>query len=235
MMSNRVMFWDFEGTLASGSGGWWGGTLHDALRDRFPETRVTREMLSRYLETGFPWHEPDKPHPHLNDPEDWWRHMHGLLARALVNVGIAESDAAICASQVRTRYLAPSRWIVYDDAIPALNAVRDLGMRNIILSNHVPELEWLVNELGIGACVEAVTNSALVGYEKPHPKIYEIALKAAGSPHQAYMVGDNPLADVAGPEAAGIPGILISRNGGGQARRVVTTLREVPDVVRLDT
>jgi len=233
MLSRTVVFWDFDGTLATRAGGWWGGALYDALRDRSPDTDVTREMLTPHLQTGFPWHDPDKPHLHLCDPAEWWRYMEALLARALVNVGIGESEAAVCAREVRGRYLNPSRWTVYDDAVPALTTMRGLGVRNIILSNHVPELEWLVGKLGFGAHLDGVITSALIGYEKPNQKVYEIALETAGYPASAYMVGDNPVADVAGPEAVGIRGILISRRGDGEGERVVSSLLDVASLVRL--
>jgi putative hydrolase of the HAD superfamily len=185
-------------------------------------------MLRPYLQAGFPWQEPEKPHLHLNDPEDWWRHLRNLLSTAMTNAGFPESAVTSSVSHVRERFLEPSRWLVYDDTIPALTAVRSLGARSIILSNHVPELEWLADRLGIRACVDSVITSGLVGYEKPHARIYEIALETTGHPERVCMVGDNPIADVAGPEAAGIPGILISRDGSRTAERVVSSLLDVP-------
>ncbi len=232
-LCNRVVFWDFDGTLATRQGGWWGGTLHDVLLERCPETGVTREMLSPYLQSGFLWHNPERSHTHLNDPDNWWRYMQNLLARALTKVGIGQADAAVCAAQVRQRYLDPSRWSVFDDAFPALEAVSQLGVPSIILSNHVPELEWLAGRLGLRSHVESVVTSALIGYEKPNPRVYEIALKKAGNPDLAYMIGDNPAADVDGPEAAGIRGILISRDGSRAAKRMVSSLLDVPDMLGL--
>lgn len=52
-------------------------------------------------------------------------------------------------------------------------------------------------------------NSAALGYEKPHRRIFELALEAMDRPRYAWMVGDNIRADVLGAQAAGIPGILV--------------------------
>lgn len=51
--------------------------------------------------------------------------------------------------------------------------------------------------------------SARTGYEKPNPKMFAAALALAGTPERVWMVGDNPTADIAGAQAAGIPSILV--------------------------
>lgn len=55
-------------------------------------------------------------------------------------------------------------------------------------------------------------NSAKTGYEKPHSEAFVLARRIAGDPATIWMVGDNPRADVAGAEAAGIPAILVRRD-----------------------
>jgi putative hydrolase of the HAD superfamily len=97
-----------------------------------------------------------------------------------------------------------------------------------VLSNHVPELSTLVEQLGLGGLVERVFSSAATGYEKPHPEAFRLALRAFGDPVRRWMVGDNPTADVAGAEAIGIPAILVRTNG--TARR---TARDVATAARL--
>lgn len=223
-LKNVVVFWDFDGTLAFREG-MWGSALLDSLREVRPNSQVSKADLSPHLQTGFPWHEPDTPHLHLCRPDDWWSHMRSLLAGALVRAGVDESDAVVCTQIVRERFLCPSAWTLYDDAIPALEMLSELGGTNVILSNHVPELEWLVGELGLAQCVDGVLTSALTGYEKPHCRAFELGLQYAGNPVKAYMVGDNPVADVAGAEAVGIKGILVCRKEHAAcAERIVSTL-----------
>ncbi len=78
----------------------------------------------------------------------------------------------------------------------------------VIVSNHVPELPALVSQLGLANHVDAVLTSAEHGYEKPHPGAFRIALRAAGAPTSVWMVGDNPIADIAGAAQVGVPGVL---------------------------
>ena len=54
-------------------------------------------------------------------------------------------------------------------------------------------------------------NSAEIGYEKPHPEIYNRALVKYGHADKLWMIGDNILADVLGAEQVGIKAILVRR------------------------
>ena len=63
--------------------------------------------------------------------------------------------------------------------------------------------------LGLGDRFEAVLNSAATGFEKPHPRAFALALASAGQPRVAWMIGDNPVADVGGAVAAGLRAILV--------------------------
>lgn len=36
------------------------------------QRRITADDILTNLTTGFSWHEPEKAHPHLNQPERWW-------------------------------------------------------------------------------------------------------------------------------------------------------------------
>ncbi len=97
-----------------------------------------------------------------------------------------------------------------DGAADALRTTADAGYRNIILSNHAPELPALVDALGIGPLVEFTITSAAVGAEKPNRAIFRYAIERAQlrCTEHVWMVGDNPTADVAGAEGVGIRGVL---------------------------
>jgi putative hydrolase of the HAD superfamily len=105
-------------------------------------------------------------------------------------------------------------WRVFQDTRPALQATASAGWRNVILSNHVPELPRLVSELGLDDLIERVFNSASIGYEKPNPEAFRHALRGCDDPAHRWMVGDNPVADVAGAQALGIPALLVRTAGG---------------------
>lgn len=177
---------------------------------------------------GFPWLEPEIPHPHLDTPGRWWVALEQTFVRAYQGIGIPEDLARALAPKVRGTYLDLPRWRRFDDVFPTLEALAADGWRHVILSNHVPELPDIVQAVGLSVYFERIFNSADLGYEKPHPRIFDAVLTAAGDgAHRLWMIGDSYRADVRGAEAAGIPAILVRRSH-PEAARFAAKLDEVP-------
>lgn len=202
------MLWDFDGTLAFRDG-MWRGCLVEALTEVTPGHGVTRADLAPGLHDGFPWHRPETGHPALNTPDAWWDALHPLFVKAYVDAGIAAEPAAHAARGVRAHYTEPTRWTVFPDTAAALAELSTAGWRHVVVSNHVPELDGLLRDLGLAGHFATVVNSSLIGWEKPNRRIFETALDLAGRLERVWMVGDNPVADIAGAQALGIPAILV--------------------------
>ena len=93
-----------------------------------------------------------------------------------------------------------------------LTAVDELGLRQLVLSNHVWELPDICRAHGWLPPLTDVLTSARLGVEKPHPESYAAAIAAAGcAPGEILFVGDTYEADVAGPERAGMQALLVRR------------------------
>ena len=208
MTQTKCLFWDFDGTLATRPG-MWGGCLIDLLDRELPGHGLTRDHLIPYLNDGFPWHDHGSLHTHLNEPSAWWEHLNSILARALARAGLPEPKASAMVVGVRDLYLAPSGWHLFSDSVEALSAAAKAGWCNVIVSNHVPELAALVSALGLNEYVQSVVTSASVGAEKPHPMLFRAALEVAGHPDVVWMIGDNPVADIAGAARLGMAGVLV--------------------------
>jgi putative hydrolase of the HAD superfamily len=206
--SERVVFWDFDGTLASRRGGW-RGALIDALTDANPNHHVSAADLAPSLQDGFPWHRPDIEHLHLETPDAWWVELTARFELAYLRAGVVSQIASSAAGLVRQRYCDPRHWTLFPDSRPVLEQLGQAGWRHVVVSNHVPELPELVSALGLDNIIESVVTSAHTGYEKPNPKMFAEAIRRAGAPRTMWMVGDSPTADIAGAEAVGIPAILV--------------------------
>lgn len=202
------MFWDFDGTLARRQD-LWAGALADAWKRMPASPAISSESLRPYLGSGFPWHDPTVVSPPLS-PEKWWAALRPVFvaayARAGLDPGIGEEAAALVAIE----YYRPDAWTLIDGAVEALRITATAGYRNVILSNHAPELPSLVEALALGPLVEDTITSASVGAEKPNRLIFTHAIERAGisSVENVWMVGDNPTADIAGAAGVGIRGIL---------------------------
>lgn len=187
----------------------WGGCLIDLLDSELPGHGLTRDLLDPHLQNGFPWHEHETLHPHLNDPIAWWAHLDTILAGALARAGLSLPQASGLISGFRDLYLAPSSWHLFPDALDALTSATDAEWRNVIVSNHTPELSTLVSSLGLSGLVEVVVTSAVVGAEKPNAALFRAALDLVDGPEVVWMIGDNPITDIAGAARLGIPGVLV--------------------------
>lgn len=212
-MAGGVVLWDFDGTLAHRHRGQWGACLLEVLSDIEPDHGVTIDDIRPHVRSGFPWHEHADGHPHLSDPEAWWANLRAIVGRTLQALRLDRIEAASVTTDLRTRYLDLDAWALYEDTVDALRTLIEAGWTNAIVSNHVPELDEIVDAVGLTPYVARTFSSARTGFEKPHRSAFEVALRALGDPDQVWMVGDNPVADIAGPAALGIPAILLQRLG----------------------
>jgi putative hydrolase of the HAD superfamily len=101
----------------------------------------------------------------------------------------------------------------YEDATPALRALRAAGCALVVVSNWDCSLHERLEETGLAPLVDAVVSSAEAGAAKPEPAIFERALRLAGArAGDAWHAGDSVREDVAGARAAGIRPVLIARD-----------------------
>lgn len=121
--------------------------------------------------------------------------------------------------------MAAIRFQLFEDALPALCALRERGLRLICVSNWDCSLPDVLDHLGLTPHLDGVVNSAVAGVRKPDPAIFAPALELAGcSREEALHVGDSD-DDVAGAEAAGIAVLRIDRGGDGD----ISSLLEISD------
>jgi putative hydrolase of the HAD superfamily len=107
-----------------------------------------------------------------------------------------------------------SAFYVFPDVIPALDALQDAGLRLAVVSNWGWAAPELLQTLELARHFEVLSISARVGYQKPHPAIFQHALELLDvRSHQAIHVGDDPTADVQGARRAGIDAVLLVRQG----------------------
>jgi putative hydrolase of the HAD superfamily len=110
----------------------------------------------------------------------------------------------------------------YPDAEPALADLRARGLTLVVVSNWDCSLGRVLDRCGIAGMVDGVVTSAESGHRKPDPGIFASALELAGcEPSEALHVGDTPEEDGDGARAAGIPVVLVDRDGGaGEGDRI---------------
>jgi putative hydrolase of the HAD superfamily len=216
MIEEKVILWDFDGTLGYRQGGMWGASMIEALKEYDPSTPLVEQQFRPFLITGFPWHHPEHPHIHIQSSEEWWKPIINKFFEGYMHFGYSEKISMSLAYRAREIYINLDRWAVYIDTFETLRKLSNNGWKHIIVSNHIPELGKIVEHLGLNRYIDIVVNSAEVGYEKPNKEIYYYALNCAKNSKRVWMIGDNIEADVLGAHSVGIKGILV-RNDDSRA------------------
>lgn len=214
-----VVFWDFDDTLASRPGRW-SGSVVEAVGRVDPQWVVDVELLRQQLRTGFPWHRADVVSGPVT-PAQWWDRLSLTIVAACEAIGVPWQTARAAAAALPEIYYNVDAWTLDPEAVAALSAARAAGFRSVILSNHAPELPVLVRDLGLDPFVDTTVVSAAVGAEKPHPMIFRRALELSRADvARSWMIGDNPVADVAGARAVGLQAVLTAPPAGGSPESI---------------
>ena len=125
--------------------------------------------------------------------------------------------------------LAALRFFAYPDSAPTLRALRERGIRLVVVSNWDFSLHERLAETGLTPLIDGALASAEVGSAKPDGAIFRAALQLAGTAaEETWHVGDTPAADVEGARAAGITPILIARDGDSPAGAVRSLAELIP-------
>lgn len=137
----------------------------------------------------------------------WWM----FYSRLLGVLGIPDEDT--CADLV-ARTQRSSNWC---DIRPGTReALQRLGKRYrlAVISNADGKIADILAHCGIADCFETITDSGIVGKEKPHPAIFEAALQSMGvKAEQSLYTGDVYCVDYLGSTAVGMQCVLFDVPG----------------------
>jgi putative hydrolase of the HAD superfamily len=162
------------------------------------------------------------------DHSFWWMFYSQLLSEIGLN-----DDA------VRDQLVANIRNSGNWDTIRPRTAeqLHEIGERYkiAVISNADGKIADVLQRCGIAHCFRTITDSGLVGYEKPHPEIFRHALKTMNAaPGESLYVGDVYSVDYLGATAAGMQAVLMDVPGAYRDKDVlrVESLEELQIVLR---
>jgi putative hydrolase of the HAD superfamily len=144
--------------------------------------------------------------------ETSFRRTVAIDAAAIAELGLEPMPDAFY-RRLAELFMVTSHWHIFPDAYPALAALQDRGLTVGAVSNWVWNLPELLHALDLVRHFDFIAASARIGFEKPHPRIFEWALEQArAEPASVIHVGDHVGADVEGARAVGIDAVLIDRH-----------------------
>ena len=162
------------------------------------------------------------------DHSFWWMFYSQLL-----------SDIGLKDDAIRDQLVASIRNSGNWDLIRPGTAeqLREIGERYqiAVISNADGKIEDVLRRRGIAHCFRTITDSGLIGYEKPHPEIFRHALKSMNAaPEESLYVGDVYSVDYLGATGAGMQALLMDVPGAYRDKGVprVESLEELQAVLR---
>lgn len=168
----------------------------------------------------------------LVDEERWWRELceraglqpHVVWAALGVTIERGEEHDALWELVGIEKPDAPwgdlmyAHADLYPDAIPCLEAIRNLGLRVGIAGNQTGVLERWAREAGLPA--DVIASSASLGIRKPDPAFFRAIVELVNAaPEEVAYVGDRVDNDVLPAAAAGLVAVHIRRGPWGRLQR----------------
>jgi HAD superfamily hydrolase (TIGR01662 family) len=153
--------------------------------------------------------------------------------RIIEGMGGRGPDLETAAREIYKEWASCHHFFLYDDVPDVLRTLHAAGLKIGLISNSHRCLESFQSHFELDGLFAAAISSASHGYMKPHPRIFESALRlAAATPEESVMVGDSLVHDVEGARRLGMRAVLVSRGASADACPsdvpVIRTLRELP-------
>ena len=226
-MGDRVIFWDFDGTLSHPN-----RAFTTALYDALIQEGYTpnKDETLNFLEHTYPWKTPMADHSAMVG-EHWWTVFFEKIDAFCRAQGMEIRDSEKLHSAFRQTLIRVQNYRLYEDTVDTLRTCLQMGYTNYLLTNNYPEIVDTVVALGIDAFFKGFIVSSHVGFDKPRQELYTYAKSLAGDPRLCYMIGDNPVADIGGGNSAGMKTIYVHNGALDTAYAWVDQLREIPAIL----
>jgi HAD superfamily hydrolase (TIGR01509 family) len=177
------------------------------VEDFHAAERAAKQKLDAWL-----WPQIRKGEvPRTIDHYYWIEYFAALMGL----IGAPEGEHARLIRVVADGFRNLRTWCVVMPETPGyLASLKNRGYFLGVISNSTGTIEDQLQHVGLRGYFQAVFDSALVGVEKPHPEIFQLALDSAKvAPDEAVFVGDTNATDVGGAQLAGLHGVLMDRIG----------------------
>lgn len=115
--------------------------------------------------------------------------------------------------KLRKLFSEARSWHVFADVVPALQRLKEAGVRLGVVSNWDSQLPNVLDRLELTSWFETIVVSHFEGIEKPNPEIFRRALERMDvQPSEALHIGDSVELDGGGAKAAGIDWLCVDRH-----------------------
>ena len=198
----------------------------------FKAERIGKQSLDEWL-----W-----PQIRTNQfPQDADHYYWAAYLRELVQIaGVPAELRAEVAGEIARVFMQIETWSdVPEGTSETLVALHAKGYKLGVISNSLGKMRQQLDQVGLASHFDFILDSAVVGVEKPDPRIFAMALNHAMiDADETVFIGDLHSTDVGGCGAAGIRGILMDRVGAypdAECPRITALTSLVNLVAQLDS
>ena len=154
-----------------------------------------------------------------------------FIRRIIEEMGGQGDQIDACAIEMYAAWAHCHHFHLYDEAEAVLRELAARDLKIGLISNSHRKLDDFVEHFQLHGLVAAAVSSAQHGYCKPHPSIFQAALRQAGvGAGESLMVGDSLTHDVHGARAVGMRGVLLHRGPGPLPDVDVPVIRNLTDL-----
>ncbi len=220
---NKVLFWDFDGTLSYPN-----KSFSNALYTVLSENgySVNRDEAVGFLGKAYSWKNPDKSYIDECD-ELWWETFFGKIKAFCAENDINRDDWDKICIKFRNTLTSVENYELYTDTKETLKKCVELGYKNYLITNNYPEIVKNLEKLNIAQFFTDFVVSSHIGYEKPRKEFFDYAKDIAQNPDVGYVIGDNPIADIQGGKVAGYKTIAVHECKNSDADYYLKNLSEI--------
>jgi putative hydrolase of the HAD superfamily len=224
-VETRAVFFDVDFTLIHPGPAFQGSGYRDFCARHGVEVQV--EAFERSVAQASPLLETTTA---AYDPEIFVRYT----GRIIEGMGGRGPGVERAARDIYDQWAACHHFEMYPEVPEVLRSIRATGVKIGLISNTQRCLSTFAEHFELVGLFDVSLSSYQHGFMKPHPSIFEAALRAVGRlPAEAVMVGDSLAHDIEGALAIGMRGVLVARAGrqpGTPAELpVIQSLRELPE------
>lgn len=171
MPAIRALIFDFDGTILDTETAW-----YEAFKEAYLEHEVelTLDMYGKCIGTSL----------HVFDPYEY------LITEMKIPL-----DREVFRQRVHARHTEMmAQEVIRPGVLDYLVEAQELGLRiGLASSSKRAWVDKYLAQLGIGSYFETIRTAEDVALVKPHPELYELALKDLGvQPHEAIAIEDSP-------------------------------------------
>ncbi len=152
---------------------------------------------------------------------------------SLKNFGIEDKELANTMASEYIR-ISPTKTKLFPNA---LEVVSELSKKYHlhILTNGFSEVQFVkVENSGLAPFFDTIITSEMAGMQKPHPEIFEYALKKTGAKiEETLMIGDDLDADILGAQQVGLDQIYVNFNKKAHDKKPLNEVNNLLEILEI--